>query len=157
MSIDTTAAKPATGSAETARRATYSAHDRNLTVFCQVQSARPIRHRERLDSIPDHQAQRSVGGILFMAGKRLGDGPALWNRNALQCRRQAQPHLRARIVPGQLGESAQHRRTGCFIVTEQPDCPRADVLAGIFQQRFQHGFPEAASRVQRPETHANAG
>ena len=157
LSIDTTAAKPAAGSAETARRAT-NRRTAGISLFFARLSARS-RSAAASGSTPYQiikQSDRSEASSLWLA-KRLGDRPALCDRNALQGRSQAQPHLRARVVLRQLGESAHRAGAGCLAVAKQPDCPGTNVLAGIVEQRLQCVLARGRLSHATPRAHAGAG
>ena len=87
-----------------------------------------------------------------MARKRLSNGPAPVQRNALQGRSQAQP------APSGWDQSWRARRTGspsrragALAVAKQSDRPGPDVLARVIEQPLRGRFVEAAGRVQRPE------
>ena len=68
---------------------------------------------QRLDSIPDHQAQRSVSGILVVAGERLGQSP---NAGQPECAASAEARLSLTFGLGSVLASSANR----FIVAPPP-------------------------------------
>ncbi len=77
LSNETTAARPAVGSASTVRRAT---NRRTIGIWQTAASTHGpslIGRDKRFDSVPDHQGKHRVRGVFLVARQRFGDRPAI--------------------------------------------------------------------------------
>ncbi len=158
LSNETTAARPAAGSASTVRRATNRRTIGNLADRCQRDGASLIGRHQRFDSIPDHQAGAS-GPKRLPCGSPAVRRPSIARLSGRRCK--AEARLSRTFGLGSVLASSANRATaagaGGSKIAEQPDAPRPDVLAGLIEQGERGFLVKAAAHVQGPYSPQSAG